>query len=63
MKQKLSITIDEENVRQMEKMIQEGAFRNKSHIVEFAIARLINEIINEKNEKASKKSNKEKEKK
>jgi len=56
MKQKLSITIDEENVRQIEEVLQEGTFRNKSHVVEFAVVRLMNEIMNEK---ASKKQNKE----
>ena len=54
MKQKLSITIDEENVRQIEKMLQEGEFRNKSHVVEFAIVKLINEIMNEKDGKNQK---------
>ena len=48
MKQKLSITIDEKNDKLLEKLLNEGEFRNKSHIVEFAIVRLLEELKQEK---------------
>jgi len=47
MKEKLSVTIDEENARLLEKLLDESEFRNKSHIVEFAIVRLLEEIKKE----------------
>ena len=40
MKQKLSISVDEEVVKQIEKKIVEGLFRNRSHALEFAIKKL-----------------------
>ena len=60
MKQKLSITVDEENVRQIERVLQEGTFRNKSHVVEFAVVKLMNEIMNEKTSKKSNQKENEK---
>ena len=47
MKEKLSITIDEENVRQLEEVVEQGQFRNKSHVVEFAVVNLLKEIVDE----------------
>jgi len=41
MKQKLSITVDEETVRQIEQKIEEGLFRNKSHLLEYAVKVLL----------------------
>ena len=37
MKQKLSITVDEKLVQFIEKIVQEGRFRTKSHIMEYAL--------------------------
>lgn len=37
MKTKLSISLEEELVQQIEGIIQEGRFRNKSHILEYAL--------------------------
>ncbi|HIH39311.1 TPA: ribbon-helix-helix protein, CopG family [Candidatus Woesearchaeota archaeon] len=37
MKTKLSISMDEELVKQIEKNLAEGSFRNKSHIIEYAL--------------------------
>ena len=37
MKTKLSISMDKELVKQAEDAIYEGRFRNKSHIVEYAL--------------------------
>ena len=43
MKQKLSISVDEEVVKQIEQKVVEGLFRNKSHALEFAVRRLLRE--------------------
>ena len=45
MKEKLSITVDAETVRKIEQTIQEGRFRNKSHIMEFAVAQLLKQTL------------------
>ena len=41
MKQKLSITIDEEKIKLLEKILKEGKFRNKSHIVEYSLGNFL----------------------
>jgi Arc/MetJ-type ribon-helix-helix transcriptional regulator len=41
MKQKLSITIDEEKIRILESLLKEGRFRNKSHIVEYSLDKFL----------------------
>ena len=41
MKQKLSITIDEEKVKDIEIMLQEGIFRNRSHLLEYALIKFL----------------------
>ncbi|MBI2101209.1 hypothetical protein HYT53_01235 [Candidatus Woesearchaeota archaeon] len=43
MKHKLSITIDEKVVFDILKTIESGRFRNKSHVVEFAVKKLLEE--------------------
>ena len=43
MKQKISITIDEELVRKIELELESGKFRNKSHVLEFAAKKLLEE--------------------
>lgn len=43
MKQKLSITIDEEKVRIINRILKEGLFRNKSHILEYALIKFLEE--------------------
>jgi len=49
MKQKLSITIDEEKIKKIERILLEGFFRNKSHILEFALAKFLEkEVQNER---------------
>lgn len=37
MKTKLSISMDEELVKEIEDNLKEGSFRNKSHIIEYAL--------------------------
>jgi len=48
MKTKMSITIDEEKLAVINEILQKGLFRNKSHILEYA---LIKFLENEKNDK------------
>ena len=37
MKKKLSVSIEESKIKILEKFVQEGKFRNKSHLVEYSI--------------------------
>ena len=41
MKHKLSITLDEETLLAMREKIRNGVFRNKSHLVEYSIKKLL----------------------
>ena len=43
MKHKLSVTLDEEIVDEILKALSSGKFRNKSHVVEYAVKRLLEE--------------------
>jgi len=43
MKEKLSITIEEDKVRAIEEMLKDGSFRNKSHILEYSLNKLLKE--------------------
>lgn len=43
MKHKISVTIDEDSVLDILKTIETGKFRNKSHFVEFAVKKLLEE--------------------
>ena len=43
MKQKLSVTLDEELVNEIARALSTGRFRNKSHVVEFAVKKLLEE--------------------
>jgi len=40
MKQKLSISIEEDIVKEIEEKVGERLFRNKSHIIEYALFKL-----------------------
>ncbi|MBI5148050.1 ribbon-helix-helix protein, CopG family [Candidatus Pacearchaeota archaeon] len=44
MKQKISITIDEEKIELLEEMLKEGRFRSKSHIIEYSLNKFLKEI-------------------
>jgi Arc/MetJ-type ribon-helix-helix transcriptional regulator len=48
MKQKLSITIEEDKVKIIEEMLKDGSFRNKSHIVECSLNKFLQERQNAK---------------
>ena len=41
MKQKISITVDEKIVLDILQAIRTGKFRNKSHVVEYAVKKLL----------------------
>lgn len=45
MKQKISVTIDEKKIKIIEKLLEEGKFRNKSHILEYSLNKLLKEEI------------------
>jgi Arc/MetJ-type ribon-helix-helix transcriptional regulator len=47
MKQKLSITIEEDKIKLLEKLLKEGKFRSKSHIMEYSLNKYLKEIKNE----------------
>ena len=40
MKEKLSITVEKETVELLEKLIEEGRFRNKSHALEYSLRKI-----------------------
>ena len=46
MKQKLSVSIEKKTIRKVEEKVNEGTFRNKSHVIEFAL----NKFLEKENE-------------
>ncbi len=43
MKKRLSITIDENKIDLIEEILKKGLFRNKSHILEYALVKFLEE--------------------
>jgi len=43
MKQKISISIDENKIKKIEELLKNGKFRNKSHVLEYSLDRLLEE--------------------
>ncbi len=43
MKQKLSVTIEEDKIKLIEEMLKEGFFRSKSHILEYSLNKFLKE--------------------
>ena len=41
MKQKISISIEEEKVKELDELLKKSKFRNKSHIMEIALEKLL----------------------
>ena len=41
MKKKISVSIDEETIDQLKDYVDKGTFRNKSHLIEFALNKFI----------------------
>ncbi|MFC1691433.1 hypothetical protein ACFL0W_04605 [Nanoarchaeota archaeon] len=50
MKHKLSITLDEETVVGIQAKLRTGLFRNKSHIIEYAVKKLLEDNSQDNNE-------------
>ncbi len=50
MKQKMSISIEEEKIKLLEKLLKQGVFRNKSHIIEYSLDRFLEQqtLLNNK---------------
>ena len=46
MRGKLSISIEEELIRKIEDKVKSGIFRNKSHLVEYAVNKFLKEKDN-----------------
>lgn len=47
MKSKLSITIDNKKIKAIEKILEEGFFRSKSHILEYALNNFLKNLEKE----------------
>lgn len=43
MKEKISVSIERETVELIEESVKKGSFRNKSHVVEFSLNKLLKE--------------------
>jgi len=43
MKQKISVTIDEEKIKLIENILKEGLFRSKSHVLEYSLNKFLKE--------------------
>lgn len=43
MKQKITVTIDEEKLKELNEILKDGKFRNKSHIMEYSLDKLLQE--------------------
>lgn len=43
MKRKLSISIDEKNISLMDEAMKEGLFRSRSHVLKYALSKLLEE--------------------
>ena len=41
MKQKLSITIEQEKIKLIEDLLKEGLFRSKSHVLEYSLNKFL----------------------
>lgn len=40
MKKKISISVEEKSIKKLEELVKTGRFRNKSHVVDFAISEM-----------------------
>ncbi|MDP3966075.1 MAG: ribbon-helix-helix domain-containing protein [archaeon] len=41
MKTRVSITIDEEKIEKIDEVLKKGLFRNKSHVMEYALIKFL----------------------
>ena len=47
-KERISATVDEETIKILDKILKEGKYRNKSHLIEAAIEKFAEGALNEK---------------
>jgi Arc/MetJ-type ribon-helix-helix transcriptional regulator len=47
MKEKISITIEKDKIKLLDRLLEKGRFRNKSHIIEYSLDKLL-EVDNDK---------------
>jgi len=47
MKQKLSVSLEENLLKLVGELVNTGKFRNKSHLVEYSLSKMIKEIDSE----------------
>lgn len=45
MKQKITTTIDEKKIKLLEKLLKAGKYRNKSHVIEYSLDKLLKEEL------------------
>jgi len=45
MKNKLSVTLDENLLKSIEELVRTGKFRNKSHLVEYSVNKVVEESL------------------
>ncbi|MBS3163249.1 hypothetical protein J4427_01000 [Candidatus Woesearchaeota archaeon] len=43
MKQKISVSMDEEKIKLIDSMLENGRFRNRSHVIEYSLEKLLKE--------------------
>ena len=48
MKKKLSISIEEDKIKLLERLVKDGRFRNKSHLIEYSIDKFLRGKENDK---------------
>ena len=46
MKQKISITVGEDVVEQIENVLKDAQFRNRSHVIEYSLKRFLEGEVN-----------------
>jgi len=46
MKKKMSITVDEEKIEEIDALLKKGFFRNKSHVLEYSLNKFLEEEKN-----------------
>jgi len=47
MKQKISISVEQKTLEKLDEILEDGQFRNKSHLIEFSLNKFLKEQKNE----------------
>lgn len=50
MKQKLSVSLDENLLKSIDELVNTGKFRNKSHVVEFSVNKTVKDNLGGSND-------------